>query len=894
MRHGVIRWWRYRLAILCMALIPTAGLIAYAQRTLTPDDLFRLEEIDDIEIAPDGIGLAFVRRRPLITGDNYQQSLLQGNDRADVWLASLEGGGGPINITKGDAEGRGYWMPKWSPDGKYLAMLSTNAGKNISLCVWEKATDHLVKLSGRSIAWTAPTPFFWVDNQRLATVLLPEDEKSRTEVTLERLAGVSTAEGVASQAWMKSRVGKEVTASTTDSGVRVNLGNRPQMQLILIGINGVTQPVQSAVSIRDIKVAPNRSLIAFLEQVNVLQPNSKSLQWEYSEGFGPLDRYQVKLADISGHILSGPINPAEFVLQNSFKWSPDSRDFAFIGTLADNAHVSRVFRGTVRGSINMVTLDQNITPRALVWADNHRLLLLAEHEIIGDGTIKKRIDWFMLPALGSQQSLTERLAAVPGDLLPASNGRLFLGVADGDLWRLDLDSGVWANLTASLGPKVTAIGSCSPGTPDDALRSCVVVSVSEGMQTDFYRVDVASGATMRLARPSASATLAAYRGDTDVAVFTASEASGSFLTIVHGRSNRSVLGTNQFLRNIISGDLRSIEYRSLEGQSLKGWIILPAGYDVSKRYPLVTWVYAGSVENEVPSVFARFFARLNFTSALNLQLLAARGYAVLIPSMPLAPWPDGKSQSGSDPYMELTKGVLPAVDKAINLGIADPGRLAIWGQSYGGYSTYGLVTQTNRFQAAVATAGISDLVSLYGTFLMPWRYEAFPQEHLLWQWSSEGNQIRMGNPPWKDWGRYMRNSPLFYVDRVQTPLLIMHGDMDAVPIGQAEEFFAALYRQGKRARLVRYWGESHVLQSPANIRDFWRQIYAWIDEFCDISRDQRGNLVFDNEHVKSRNGAPALKPEDFAQFERIELLLHPWLSAGERAKPQESKYTGVK
>jgi len=102
---------------------------------------------------------------------------------------------------------------------------------------------------------------------------------------------------------------------------------------------------------------------------------------------------------------------------------------------------------------------------------------------------------------------------------------------------------------------------------------------------------------------------------------------------------------------------------------------------------------------------------------------------------------------------------------------------------------------------------------------------------------------------------------------VETPLMIMQGDMDHVPIQQGEEFFTALYRQNKRARFVRYWGEGHLINSPANIRDMWHQIYSWFDEFLDISRDKRGNLLWDGEKVKSRNGSLPLKPEDFARFD---------------------------
>jgi dipeptidyl aminopeptidase/acylaminoacyl peptidase len=161
------------------------------------------------------------------------------------------------------------------------------------------------------------------------------------------------------------------------------------------------------------------------------------------------------------------------------------------------------------------------------------------------------------------------------------------------------------------------------------------------------------------------------------------------------------------------------------------------------------------------------------------------------------------------------------------------------GQSFGGFSTYGLVTQTQKFKAAVSLAGLSNLISLYGTFGARERYTNFPQENLFMQSLSESAQVGMGNPPWKDQGRYIRNSPITYVDRVKTPLMIIQGDMDYVAIQQGEEFFSSLYRQGKRAKFVRYWGEGHVLESPANIRDMWKQIFSWFDTFAPSSVEKK-------------------------------------------------------
>ncbi len=89
----------------------------------------------------------------------------------------------------------------------------------------------------------------------------------------------------------------------------------------------------------------------------------------------------------------------------------------------------------------------------------------------------------------------------------------------------------------------------------------------------------------------------------------------------------------------------------------------------------------------------------------------------------------------------------------------------------------------------------------------------------------------MGNPPWKDSERYLRNSPLTYADRIKTPLMLVQGDMDIIGLTQGQEMFTALYRQNKRARFVRYWGESHVLNSPANIKDFWTRAFDWFDQY---------------------------------------------------------------
>jgi dipeptidyl aminopeptidase/acylaminoacyl peptidase len=236
----------------------------------------------------------------------------------------------------------------------------------------------------------------------------------------------------------------------------------------------------------------------------------------------------------------------------------------------------------------------------------------------------------------------------------------------------------------------------------------------------------------------------------------------------------------------------------------------------------------------------------------------------LFPDMPLPP--EGVA---NDDYLDMPKGVMGAIDEAIALGIADPDRTALMGDSYGGYSVYSLLTYTRRFKAAIASAGLPDLGAAYGVFPASMRYDGNNARLMGARLHyNEQGQDHMGGPPSANVWRYLTNSPVYHLDRVETPLLMIHGDMDDVPMEGTEEYFTGLYRLGKRAEFVRYWGEGHWLVSPANIRDMWARIFAWLDEFDDVSRDATGNIIFDGDHVRSRNGAPALKPEDFLRFER--------------------------
>jgi dipeptidyl aminopeptidase/acylaminoacyl peptidase len=143
------------------------------------------------------------------------------------------------------------------------------------------------------------------------------------------------------------------------------------------------------------------------------------------------------------------------------------------------------------------------------------------------------------------------------------------------------------------------------------------------------------------------------------------------------------------------------------------------------------------------------------------------------------------------------------VYRAAELGYIDLNRVAIAGQSYGGYCAAALISSTNLFRAAITVSGIYDLASMYAAFR--------PGDDFGVWWSEKG-QGRMGQPPWSDLRRYVDNSPFFRADRIHTPILIIHGRADdACPVDDAERMFGALKRLNRTAQLAVYENEGHVV-----------------------------------------------------------------------------------
>ncbi|HEY7114328.1 MAG TPA: prolyl oligopeptidase family serine peptidase [Thermoanaerobaculia bacterium] len=864
----------FLIAAAFLAISPDASA-PHAARPLKVDDLFEIEGLGmyyggPYAFAPDAKALAFTRKRAKKTLKNHKWEYLWGNAAGDVWLQRAPGEA-PVNLTNGVSDGSGWFSPQWSPDGRFLAMLSTRGG-NVGLWVWESGKG-LRKLTDRGVDLVnvRERPYLWIDARRVLCPVLPEGEQPLSmKIELE-------TPQIATREWAKTPRGEEATASVLDSGVPVDLSKRRQGRLLVLDAAAGTSDVIADYNTDAWQLAPGGQAIAYCRQVGVYTPRA-----DEPLRFATAGTYSVEIRRIGG--AAGALKTdrplPKDVLKDSLRWSPDGSEVAFLAFGENRANAPRLYRVAAEtgrvSEIDLGDLDAEPAIRLLPqleWTAGGDLLFLAARREKGErpGPTARR-DWWIVARDGKTRCLTEGMDSPPPELWPQDGRAAFVGLAGGpqpsygkparaagadDVWRIRADRAP-ENLTAKFDPPVSQIAwPRLTNNGDDEYPytgrtySKIALGVAKGQTSDFYVLDLVSGDIRPLAKPSDDADLKVYdpRGSS---VFAAGGKSGTFVWRAGAAAAKpeTLVAVNTFLRDLAEAEAKPIEYVSSNGEKLNGWILLPVGYEPGKRYPVITWVYAGYMYRPQRP----WIANVADASPLSMQIPAAHGYAILLPSMPLKP--EGEVE---DPMLRLTEGVLPAVDKAVELGIADPDRVFVMGQSFGGFSTYGLVTQTTRFKAAVSLAGLSDFISLYSQFDARSRYTDNPQDNLFMAALMESAQTGMGGPPWKDLGRYLRNSPIFTVDRVKTPILIIQGDLDYVAIQQGEEFFVSLYRQAKRARFVRYWGEGHVLESPANIRDMWKQIYEWLDEFGDITRDASGGLVFDGDRVKSRK-PPAAKP----------------------------------
>lgn len=257
-----------------------------------------------------------------------------------------------------------------------------------------------------------------------------------------------------------------------------------------------------------------------------------------------------------------------------------------------------------------------------------------------------------------------------------------------------------------------------------------------------------------------------------------------------------------------SEGVQLVDYTSDKGVKLQGALFLPAGYEEGKKYPTMIYYY------EKLSQTLHNWSNPGFGgTGWNPSMYTSQGYAVFIPDI---------VYEMDDPGMSAVWCVLPAIDAALKTGVIDENRMGLHGHSWGGYQTAFLITQTNRFSAAAAGAPLTNMISMYD--LIYWNSGGGNMSIF------EASQGRFTGGPWENWDAYERNSPVYHVKNVQTPLLMLHNDKDgAVDFTQGIEYYSALRRLKKPVIMMQYKGENHGLSKMENRKDYSVRMMEFFD-----------------------------------------------------------------
>lgn len=275
------------------------------------------------------------------------------------------------------------------------------------------------------------------------------------------------------------------------------------------------------------------------------------------------------------------------------------------------------------------------------------------------------------------------------------------------------------------------------------------------------------------------------------------------------QQGQRILDLNPSLDRTALGGARLVRWRANSTEQLRGTLKLPPEYDASEPLPLIVNAYGGFLESCQLHSF-------DFDAVIHCHLLTSRGYAVLIPDMPMTDTP---------PVHQFAGSVLPAIASLVEERLVDPARIGIMGNSFGSYTTLVLLTQTSIFKAAVVSAPIANPIS---------SYLAINDVGDTLQGFWEAGQGRLGGTLWERRDTYIENSPMLHLDRVTTPVLVGTGTRGlSGETEQGIEIFTGLRRLGKDAEIRIYEGEDHWsgMWSEASYVDFAERALDWFSRY---------------------------------------------------------------
>ena len=565
------------------------------------------------------------------------------------------------------------------------------------------------------------------------------------------------------------------------------------------------------------------------EEAVAWSPDSKEIAF-LSDCVKP-DQFQLYVAPVGGgharqstHLRGLLANP---------RWSPDGKRIAILftenlphragpldpvppdsGVLESKIYEQRIAVVDPVSATTHQTSPPNIYVYEYDWSPDSRSFAFTAAPGSGDN------NWWIaqiytMPSLGGEMKSiykppVERQLAEPR-WMPDGKSILFIGgiMSDegstgGEIYRVSAEGGEASSITPGINSSVADIA---------APKNSKYIYFSEHFDggSAFSQIDPATGETERL-----------WKGDETIftmdggGVSLSDDGKRSAITrdswqrppdvwVGHTGQWSNITHANQD-RMPLWGEPKSLHWKSDEF-NVQGWLIYPRDFDPNRKYPMVVSVHGGPASSMKPA-----WPKPGF----NATLLSQQGYFVLLPN------PRGSYGQGEKFTMANVKDfgggdlrdILAGVDEAVRTAPIDPNRVGITGWSYGGYMTMWAVTQTNRFHAAVAGAGLANWQSYYG-------------QNSIDQWMLP----YFGASVYDDPKVYAKSSPIEFIKNVKTPTLIVVGDRDGeCPAPQSYEFWHALRDLGVKTEMVVYPNEGHRFHTPAHQRDVLVRMIGWFND----------------------------------------------------------------
>jgi dipeptidyl aminopeptidase/acylaminoacyl peptidase len=787
----LLRWTRQTLFFLLAGNLPfvpdCAAQLSAADLLTTP----RFSIFEHFALSPDNSSIAYTVERtewPMQeTGDPGNSVVGKFTKTSELWISDLR----TAQSFRVCCEDGNAMLPTWSPDGQRLAFYKTHIfmgtdrsqseingfEKDASLVVRDQQTGATREfLKGECPYSCSYVAAIWLrDGYSLLLPAHPMGESDsratpppsgggRQGITFDsnRQADstirIMTSESLA----QRDKQRRSPDRPTTDRLVRS--AGRPAIDMRIVDTRtGQSRRVLNDFHIAYSAVSPDRRKFAFADYQGAL-PNSV---------FGIFDIFVIDLdtLDVRKLLSTVGIYPGS---RQPFTWSLDARFLAVSDQSVDpKSRNSKTFSDyivvdTVNGSwrrIGKDTSERWFGARTPVWSEDGKYLSFIRKNRLETWDVER---FRLVSTIAVPNKRLESIVAAENGQVPNPGGKAYAIIVTSEDTET-LKAGFW-----EIHPELN--------------RAHKLLEADEhfSFYAKFERL-VSGGPRALFVWASTGHPDELYQADSDF------------------KRVQRVTNLAADLDRVSMGRSQIVTWKNVQGNLLRGVLLLPSNFEREHRYPLIVVVYP------LPEMTLKKngFGLGSYGPSQNWQMFATRGYAVFMPDI---------STNPSTKMVDIARAVSPGVEKLIKRGVADPHKIGVVGHSDGGYATLALLVQSSLFRAGIMIDGHGDLIEDCS-----YDYLRLVIEE---SWGFK-------KTPWEDLDLYIRNSPYLYLDRVQTPLLILHGSADtAVPVHLGMEVFTALRRLGKQATYVEYEGEEHDPDgwSISHQLDVSERMISWFDE----------------------------------------------------------------